>query len=87
MEGLQPTYNGSGDSAQVFPLIPGNIDSTSGADSIDVSDYRYIYFGNDCTIYLDTYSTDTISIVAGEIFGCLACSTIHVDSAIDYALA
>ena len=85
--GLQTESNGTGDSAQVFPLIPGNIGSTSAADSIDVSGYRYIYFGTDCTIYLDQYTTKTLSIVAGEVFGCLNCSTIHVDSAVEYALA
>ena len=84
---LQSTNNSTGDSAQVFPLIPGNINATTGAANIDTLEYRYIYFGTDCTIYLNALNTKTLTIVAGEVFGCGYCDSIHVDGAVEYALA
>ena len=69
-------------SIQIFPLL--NLDSESGAATIDVSDMDLIMFDTDLTIYINGASGDTFFLTLMTPLGVGSISSIHVSAATNY---
>lgn len=76
---------GSANAYQVMPLVPGQVDATSGADDIDTTGMSLLYLADDCTIYMESESTKTLSVLAPAVFNVIACDSVHVDGIVHYA--
>lgn len=73
--------------AQVFPIIDGQLDATSGAADIDVSDMNIIMFDTEVTIYAESHSSKTFTLAACKPIGVQSLSSLHVSAATRYAYA
>ena len=75
---------GTGNSIQAMPLVPGQQESTAGADDIDTSDMTTICIFGDCDLYVESDTGNTLPVEGRTVFTVEDCESIHVSAAVKY---